>query len=118
MKKMTKIFGFISISAILFGTGLYIGYYIGMLKSYRDYIELSKRQESFQVRTESYQPSCEDLKYSGKLKIVQKGNDTFIVDNSENYFVVFGFNNEPGKVPLTAWWGASRSDALKNACKE
>jgi len=114
--KKTKVFGFTLIALLILIFGVFIGYFIGLFKSYGDRVEVSKRHEDLQIRTESYQPSCDDLKGVGKRRIVKKENDTFVIDVSENYFVVFGLNAEPGKVPVTAWWGASRAEALKQAC--
>ena len=71
-----------------------------------------------QFRTESYTPTCEQLKSMGKPELIKKDNDYFIVDTSENYFVVLGFNAEPGKVPATAWWGAGRKELMNQTCKD
>ncbi len=114
--KKSKLFGFTLATLLILLSGVFIGYFIGLFKSYGGRVEFSKRQEELQIRTELYQPSCADLKEIGMPKIVKKGNDTFVVEVSENYYIVFGFNAEPGKTPVTAWWGASREDALKQAC--
>ena len=114
--KKTKVFGFTLIVLLILTAGVFIGYFIGLFNAYGDRVKMSKRQEDLQIRTESYQPSCDDLKKVEERRIVKSGNDTFVIEVSENYFVVFGLNAEPGKVPVTAWWGASREEALKQAC--
>jgi hypothetical protein len=97
--------------------GAFLGYFMGIFQNYEGRVDLTKRKNELQIRTESYKPSCDDLKAVGKPRLIRKGSDRFVVDASENYFVVFGLNADPGKVPVTAWWGADRAAALAQFCK-
>ena len=117
MKKAHFVVGVSGILLVL-ALGILVGYFFGSFSGYRSHTKISERQESLQNRTEAYYPSCEELRRLGNSRLVKRDKDYFFVSVSEEYFVVFGFNAEPGKVPVTAWWGASRKEALRQACDE
>lgn len=116
--KKTKVAVYIIAVIFIFMSGIFIGYHFSLFDSYKNKSEFSERRYDFQVRTESFNPTCEQLNRIGVSEVVKKGNDSFIVMVSMDYFVVFGFNAEPGNVPVTAWWGASRAEAMKQACNK
>jgi hypothetical protein len=114
--KKSKLVGSIFGGIVVFVLGIFMGYFIGVFQTSGHRVDFSKRKEALQIRTESYEPSCDELKKVGKPRVTKQGKDTIVVDVSEDYFVVFGLNAEPGKVPVTAWWGAGRAAAMKQAC--
>jgi len=114
--KKTTLAGYIIGAILLMGLGFIGGYFMGIFNSLKEAREWSERQRAFQVRTEAYEPSCDELRKIGRPSVVKRGHDRFVVHVSEDSFVVFGFNAEPGKAPVTAWWGAGRKEALNQAC--
>ena len=116
MKKLYTIC--IVLVVIFFVLGIFIGYLGGLFSEYKSRYSFSQRQEAFQNKTEAYSPTCEQLRAVGNPQMIQQRNDYFVVSASEDYFVVFGFNAEPGKVPVTAWWGAGRHEAIRQTCGE
>lgn len=95
-----------------------IGFLIALYSTMESEIKTTARQKDMHLRTEEYKPTCEQLKSIGNPQLIKKGNDYFIVDTSEDYFVVFGFNAEPGQVPVTSWWGAGRKELMEQTCKQ
>ncbi len=116
--KKTKVAVYLIALILVFMSGIFIGYHFSLFDSYKNKSEFSERRDGFQIRTESFNPTCEQLKRIGVSQAVRKGNDVFIVSVSNDYFVVFGFNAEPGNVPIMAWWGASRAEAIRQACNK
>lgn len=116
--KKTKIFGLCLTGLILFVAGIFAGYFITIFQSNEKHEVYSQRQEELQIRTESYEPTCRELKELNNPKIIQKGNDMFLVKASQKRFIVFGLNVDPGEAPVTAWWGADRENALKQVCRD
>jgi len=118
MAKKTKLlfilFGFIISCAV----GFYAGYIWSSLTSLNSFHKWSERRAKLQIRTEEYLPSCEELRNRGLPKIVKKDSDRFFVEVQDDYFIVFGFNAEPGKPPITAWWGSGLKAHLKQVCSE
>ena len=114
--KITKWIGYTIATIAIFSLGIFIGYYVSSFHSYKDNSEYSKRRDDLLVRTEAYQPTCNELNKIGVSEVIKKGNDNFVVHVSNDYFVVFGFNAESGKAPVAAWWGADRAETLKQAC--
>ena len=115
MKKMITITGILT-GFIIVG---FISYQFGYYKNYYSTHEAScnEWQKGIEARTETYQPSCEQLTEKGIPAIIKKENDYFFVHSSKNYFYVFGINIAPGKPPQIHWWGADTGELLNN-CSE
>jgi hypothetical protein len=115
MKKRYIIGAILSALCFLVVGGV-IGFIMGSYSGMESQIETTERQKDMQLRTEEYKPTCEQLKSVGKPQLIKNNQDYFVVDTSEDYFVVFGFNAEPGQVPVTSWWGAGRREFMEQAC--
>jgi membrane protein YqaA with SNARE-associated domain len=107
------VIGTILIAIVSSTLGGLVGFIAGTCSDMKSQIKATQRQKDMQLKTEDYSPTCEQLKSVHMPQFAKKGNDYFAVVGSEKYFVVFGFNAEPGKVPVTAWWGADRDEAIK-----
>lgn len=75
------------------------------------------RTAGLSLRTERYLPSCDELRQEGLPRIVPKGDDYFLVLPRKDDVYVMGIGLEPGKPPVSYWWGADLSNEL-NRCKE
>ena len=80
--------------------------------------QLSQRKERIKRLTESYIPSCEELKNNNSPRLVRKGNDYFFVEVQEDYYHVFGINVDPSQPPVLFWWGGGLASGLEQNCLE
>lgn len=118
-KPLLKTIIIVIIACLLFG---YSGFKIGVIYSAltQETIEKTKeqRQKDFNIRTDKYIPSCEELTKKDIPSIVKQNNDYFFVHKDKGYFYVVGVNFSPRKKPITSWWGGNLESELKRCSKE
>lgn len=122
MKKKTKISLVSALSllgvASIFGFGFLCGILSAVDPTCDTVRKLSERHDKIQLHTESYDPSCEELKNKEIPKIVRQNNDFFFVNVSNDYYHVFGINVDPSEQPVLFWWGAELESTLEQKCAE
>lgn len=104
-------------TAIIFSSGFLLGILYVADPACSPKRKLSKRQNEIQLRTEQYQPSCEELKNKGLPVLVRQKNDYFFVNVQNDYYHVFGINTDPSEPPVFSWWGAGLESTLEQKCK-
>ncbi len=107
----------ISLFILIFCIGVFSGYYWKVLQEGQQITLEDKRNRLLQVRTEEYEPSCTELRNTNKPTLTTRGSDHYIVIVRKTDFFVVGLNSEAGKAPITAWWGAELSNALRQSCE-
>jgi len=107
----------ITLCLLILSSGVFVGYYIGVILGQQQTVLINSREKQFQIRTEEYQPSCTELQNKSRPSIVTKGSDHFLVIARKNDFIVFGLNTKENNPPMTFWWSAELKTALKQSCK-
>lgn len=114
--KIRTIAAIVVFSSLAMTAGFFLGCIVTDLKFYKDHAHQADRKEDLQFRTESRDPSCEELRSRGIPEITQKGNDFYFVHATDAYFYQFGIALQPGHPPEVYWWGAGTEEALKQRC--
>ncbi len=102
---------------LVLSIGIFAGYYsVGILSQHQT-VSQSGREKQFQIRTEEYQPSCDELQNKNEPTVTTKGNDHFFVITREDDYIVFGLNTEGNSPPVNFWWSAKLKSGLQQACE-
>ncbi len=101
---------------LVLSVGVFAGYYSVVILSQQQTVSQNRREKQFQLRTEEYQPSCDELQNKNEPAVTTKGADHFFIITRKDDYIVYGLNTEENAPPVNFWWSADLKSGLEQAC--